>query len=284
MNKLRIHFQLKELDKIVPWGQEPHLCLHWFGLTDGLLWIDVGTQTIYEYNEEANAYFGQKCRYNDYQISRFLEDFSHTFRYVGESIPEKLYYSLEEIDEKSDEWRRCHEEEEDTVFERFFDEEYCAFCDWWWNRGFDSGHLIGGPHIRCFRCREKLKILWESTFQTDSGKSIWTSPKGSFEMPYKEFVSAVTDFFNSFFKAMDKQVEKAVKKDWGSVALDKQRLLEENEERKSEFSKAVALLKNTNENTDWDKVMMLYEKMENELKIGDVYGSVEKREEKNHSQ
>lgn len=50
------------------------------------------------------------------------------------------------------------------------------------------------------------------------------------------------------------------------------------------FSKAVALLKNTNENTDWDKVMMLYEKMENELERGDVYGSVEKREEKNHSQ
>lgn len=31
MNKLKINFQLQELDKIVTWGQEPHLCLHWFG-------------------------------------------------------------------------------------------------------------------------------------------------------------------------------------------------------------------------------------------------------------
>ena len=46
-NTLKINFQLQELDKVMPWGTN----MHWFGLTDGLLWINVGEQTIYEYNE-----------------------------------------------------------------------------------------------------------------------------------------------------------------------------------------------------------------------------------------
>lgn len=262
---LKINFKLKKLDKIEPFGQESHRSLHWFGLTDGLLWIEVGTQTIYEYSEEANDFFGSCGRYNEYQIARFLEDFTHIFRYVGESVPEKLYQNIDRFGERSEQWRISHEEEEDALFDLFFDEEYCTLCEWWWNRGFDSGHLIGGPEIYCFRCGEKIKILWESTFQTGSGKSIWTAPKGCFEMPYEEFISSVTFFLHSFFDAMDEQVENAVKRDWGSIELDKQRLLEENEKRKSDFLGAIDLLKNTDEYTDWDKVMALYEKMEHEL-------------------
>ncbi len=263
MSGLKINFKLKELDEIMPWGQEPHLSLHWFGLTDGLLWINAGTQTIYEYSDEAADYFGNYIRYNDYQISRFLEDFFGIFRYVGESIPEKLYNSIDELAQKTDKWnaRYDEEDEEDEVYDRWFYEEYCVFCEWWWNRMFDSGHLVGGPVIGCFRCGEKIKILWESTFQTDNKKSIWTAPKGSFEMPYKEFVSSVTDFFHSFFEAMDRQVKNAVNRDWGNVELDKQRLLEENEERKSAFLKMIAQLESPNGDTDWDKIMMLYEKM-----------------------
>lgn len=267
MNKLKINFQLQELDKIVPWGQEPHLSLHWFGLTDGLLWIDVGTQTIYEYNEDAINYFGSSNRYNDYQICRFLEDFFHTFRYVGESIPEEMYHSLDEFDAKMEKWKECHIDEEDTVFDKFYFDEYCALGEWRWNRIFDSGHLVGGPGIGFFRCGEKIKILWESTYKLDNGNSIWTAPKGCFEMPYDEFVLSVTDFYHSFFTAMDRQVQNAVMKEWGNISLDKQRLIKENSERKSAFSKDMSFLTNSNENTDWNKVKVLYAKMENEINL-----------------
>ena len=77
MNRFKINFQLQELDKVMPFGER----LHWFALTDGLLWIDAGTQTIYEYSEAAQAYFGSDIKYNDYQIARFLEDFFGIFRY-----------------------------------------------------------------------------------------------------------------------------------------------------------------------------------------------------------
>ncbi|MDE5590379.1 MAG: hypothetical protein K2J60_14770, partial [Acetatifactor sp.] len=49
MNNLKINFQLKELDKVKPFGEDADRSLHWFGLTDGFLWINAGTQTLYEY-------------------------------------------------------------------------------------------------------------------------------------------------------------------------------------------------------------------------------------------
>lgn len=86
-------------------------------------------------------------------------------------------------------------------------------------------------------------------------------------MLYDEFALSVTDFYHSFFAAMDRQVQKAVMKEWGNILLDKQRLLKENSERKSAFSKDMSFLTNLNENTDWNKVKVLHAKMENEINL-----------------
>ena len=46
----RINYILKKPNTIGPWGEtEKHL--HWYGLTDGLLWINAGDSVIYEYAE-----------------------------------------------------------------------------------------------------------------------------------------------------------------------------------------------------------------------------------------
>lgn len=266
MSGFRINFQLQELDKIVPWGEEPHLSLHWFGLTDGLLWLTAGAQTIYEYSGAAKDYFESSLRYNEYQISRFLEDFLGIFRFVGEAVPKELYDRLDRFDTELEKWQECHWDEEDEVYEQFFDEEYCRLGQWRWDRTFDSGHLVGGPLLGFFRCGERLKILWESTFRLENGESIWTAPKGSFELPYDEFVLSVTEFFHSFFAAMGRQVEAAAAKEWGSVSLDKQRLLEEHEERREGFAKELLFLTSPEKSTDWDNVRRLCAKMEEELK------------------
>ncbi len=267
MNKLKINFRLKELDKIVLWGQAPHLYLDWFGLTDGLLWINVGTQTIYEYTDEANNYFGHHSKYNDYQISRFLEDFFNTFKYVGESIPEWFYNSLGVFDTKLEKWRDLYLNEDEEIYKRFLFDEYSVLGQWKWDRTFDSGYLVGGPVIGCFKCGKKIKILWKSSHKLDNGKSIWTSPEGSLELSYDDFILSVSEFLNSFFIAMDSQIEKAVIKEWGSVLLDKQRLLKENNERKIRFSKDLSFLTGSIVNTDWNKIGILYSKMQNEIKL-----------------
>ena len=84
-------------------------------------------------------------------------------------------------------------------------------------------------------------------------------------MPYKTFVSEVKNFFADFFTEMDKQVENAVKKDWGKVKLDKKRLVEEHKERKEMFYQRIAFFDNCDKNTDWKKIDELHKKLLSEL-------------------
>lgn len=264
MEKFKINFRLQDLDKICPWGSGENLILHWFGLTDGQLWINAGNQTIYEYSEAAKNYFS--CpQYNDYQISRFLEDFSDTFRYISESISGSLYDEITKFEAKTNKWKESHIEDEDEIFELFFDNEYEPLTRWFFDRIFDSGYLVGGPRIACFRFKNKIKLLWESSYQLENGESIWTAPVGIVEMSYEKFVLSVTKFYESFFSAMDKQVENAVAKDWGNVSLDKERLIKENKERKSDFFDNIKFLTYPVENTNWDRIKELYDRMKTEL-------------------
>lgn len=264
MNNFRIHFQLKSLDEIMPFGSKEDWRLHWFGLTDGLLWLDVGEQTLYEYSAQAQAYWGGP-RYNDYQIARFLEDFFTTFRYVGESIPKELYDALPQFETQTKAWLK-HLDEDDKSFDHLYN-QYCELGEWYASRSFDSGHLTGGLHISCFRWGEKLKIIWESDFLLEDGSPIWTAPSGNFEMLYEDFVASITDFFAHFSVAMDRQIEDALAKQWQNIFLDKKRLVEENQERKTKFLQDISQLQTPHINTDWQRIMNLYTRLKDDTKI-----------------
>lgn len=261
----RINFQLRELDKIIPWGDKKAGNLHWFALTDALLWITAGESAIYEYSEAALEQWKEyenNPKYNDYYLSRFLEDFSHTFAYIRESIPRYLYDIAEDFCKLTDSWKESHYDDEDEVFEKFFDNEYLQLTEWFFERVFDSGHLIGGPLIGCFRCEDMIKVYWESDYLLENGKSIWKCPKGVCELKYTEFCKEIKDFFNRFYAEMDKQVELALSKDWGNIELDKNRLSQENMERKIGFDKQIAFLDKDCNKTDWEKVKRAYEELE----------------------
>lgn len=259
MKQLKINFNLQEPDKIAPFGEKPDFSLHWFGLTDGLLWINAGEQTIYEYTKEAHDYFGTDIRYNDYQLARFLEDFFDTFRYINESIPLEFYNGIEEFSTKTMRWKESHFNDDDDLFDRFYDEKYIPLTEWYHERSFDSGHLTGGPYIGCFRHNEKIKIVWESDYRLESGNSIWTSPKGVFELYYDDFFLSVSEFLDCFFAAMDEQVKQAVAKDWGEITIDKSRLVAEHKKRKQNFYLQLSYLnQNSANNTDWKKIISIF--------------------------
>ena len=261
-NTFKINFQLIDPDKVMLWGDT----IHWFGLTDGLLWITAGDKSIYEYSDEVMEYYENKTnKYNDYQISRFLEDFSELFEHISESVPEKYYADPFSFDETANKCLELHYDDEDDLFDTFYDNEYRAFIGWLWDRTMDSGHLVCGPHISCVRCGEKIKLIWFAEEKNSDGVNMWSTPKGCFEMPYKTFVSEVKNFFADFFTEMDKQVENAVKKDWGKVKLDKKRLVEEHKERKEMFYQRIAFLDNCDKHTDWKKIDELHKKLLSEL-------------------
>ena len=61
---------------------------------------------------------------------------------------------------------------------------------------------------------------------------------------------------------MRKQVEFAVAKDWEKVKIDKQRQIEEHQERKDNFYSSLALLEQDPvEKTDWSEIKQLLKRM-----------------------
>lgn len=260
-----IHFKLRELEKIEPFGRKPEQQLHWFGLTDGDLWLTFGNETIYKYSKEAMDYWENKpTPYNDYYLSRFIEDFTKLFDKISETIPEIFYdltQNLKEFHTEADKMLDLSETDEVSKCNFNF-EEYEKLTSWLYDRTLDSGHLIGGPHLSFFRKNDKLRIVWDTEHRLDNGISLWAAKNGSLEMDYTDFVNTIKSFGRSFFVEMEKQVKLSIEKDWGQVMIDKQNLAMEHEKRKIDFDSSVELLEQASApKTDWAEI----EQMRNKL-------------------
>lgn len=264
-----INFKLKELDQISPWGQEPELSLHWFGLTDGYLWLTFGNETIYEYSKEAAEYHEiESIPYNDYQLSRFIEDFTELFDQIRESIPSVLYdltKDLAQFHSDARKWLDIHTSDEEDYSDFYFD-EYDKLISWTYQRTFDSAHLIGGPHLSFFRRNDKIRIVWDTEHTLENGMSLWTAKDGHLEMDYADFVAKIKVFGLSFFAEMGKQIESTLAKEWGNIKIDTQRLVEEHQEREEDFFAALSLLQQEPiDKTNWEEIGQLFDQMEREM-------------------
>lgn len=135
-----INFKLKELDKIVPWRGESGASLHWFGLTDGYLWLTFGEETIYKYSKEIIDHWGDiTTPYVDYQLSRFIEDFTGLFENIAEPVPEEFYdltKDLEKFQSEVKNWLDKIDLDKDSLSEEYF-EAYDALISWTSNRTLD---------------------------------------------------------------------------------------------------------------------------------------------------
>ena len=230
------------------------------------MWIDVGDSVIYEYLEAHADHDGMPVKYNDYQLSRFLEDFFNILPYVAESILEYLYDSVDTHERDLLRWEALYLEKSDEEFSRFAEEQYEPLHDWFYHRSFDSGHLICGPLIGCFRFGERLKLMWDSDRLNDGRTSIWKYPMGTHEIRYSEFVAEISRFFDSFFRDMDNQVAKVVTGGIPGVHVDTDALVRENIQRRHFFEQKVnALTSEDRIHTDWDAVKRYFDKMMSEI-------------------
>jgi hypothetical protein len=265
-----INFKLKELDKIEPVGREGDLKTSWFWLTDADLWLDFGDNILYEYSKKAMLYFGDKpTPYNDYPLVRFIEDFTFLFKQINESVPDTIYNLTADLPnflKYAEKWLAIYDTDENEYSDFYF-EEYENLIRWIYDRSFDSGHIQGGPHIYFFRNNENLRISWETEDTIADGIDLWTAKDGSLEIDFSEFIKQVKTFGKAFFSQMNEQVNLAVQKDWGNIQLDKNRLIEEHNERESEFYSQLSLLEGIeNIKTDWRKIEKLIKRMDDELK------------------
>lgn len=263
----RINYVLKKPDKIVPWGGEKKT-LHWFGLTDGLLWINAGDSVIYEYSEPHPDAFGIQVDYNDYQLSRFIEDILELTPVISDSVPESLFDVIESLSDDLQAWKAMYIDKSDEEFDHFYDEYYLPLSEWFYDRFFDSGHLVCGPLIGFFRCGDKLKLIWDSE-PLEDGTEIWKSPRGIYEIDYQGFVSEVSRFISAFTTDMDNQIDDVVRNGIPGVFADTDALVCENTQRKETFEHQLSYLyTERNQGIDWNRIHDLYEMMCNELGKG----------------
>lgn len=265
-----INFRLKNVTEIVPCGQEPNQTLSWFWLTDGELWLNFENTTIYEYSKEALNHFGNKLTpYNDYYIVRFIEDFTELFEKISETIPERFYEltkNLEGFKDDSKKWLDIYDTDENEYPDFYFD-EYYKLISWVNERTLNSGHLNGGPHLSFFRRNDKVKIIWETDYILENGVSLWTAKNGSSEMNYIDFVNQIKKFGEDFFFKMDKQIEVTLSKKFENVQIDKQRLIDEHQERKEFFFTNLKLLEQKQtKKTNWDEIEQTYIRLLEKIK------------------
>jgi hypothetical protein len=268
--KLLIDFKLKNVDDIAPWGSGQNENMHWFGLTDSNYWLNLGESKLYEYSQLfLQRHNIEGMNYVDYNLIRFIEDFTQLFEIITESIPDDFYTivkdheSLSTFYQSSKKWLDEIGEDDSVDVDTYYD-RYDLLIEWLYSRHLTSIHLIGGPSVGFYRYKDRIKIIWDANDKTEEGFDIWTAKSGNMEISYSDFISEIKDFGNRFFTAMDKQVEVAINKDWGTVRIDKQRLVEENNERKIEFYNQVELLTEPKQKeTDWILIRTLIDEMNN---------------------
>ena len=260
-----INFVIKSPDEIIPFGDDKKY-LSWFGLTDGILYINAGNDVIYEYSQAALDLWKNEFKYNDYYLSRFFEDISEIFAYIAAPVPRFFYEKINDFPQTANKWNIIYSEKNDDEYYDFLDNKYEFLTGWYYSRMIDSAHLKGGPRIYFFRCGGKITIKWESDSELENGGNIWTSPCGIYELDYSEFVSEIKRAVNSFLGDMDEQIVRAAEHPPENVIIDKEKLVEENFHRKESFLQKLSFFDDIKNipgdlydiDPDWNRIALLY--------------------------
>ena len=75
--------------------------LHWFGLTDGWYWIDIGHHELLRLHESVDRLDDPKLPYVDYYVVRLWEDLLDVLPVVLDPVPLDLFALLADRDKTS---------------------------------------------------------------------------------------------------------------------------------------------------------------------------------------
>lgn len=280
------HFQLNPIAKIKPWGQKEKPILHWFGLSDGRYWIQIGETEVFRYSKRFLAAYppqdsasvaGSFQPHVDYYIVRLWEDILAMVPDILDPLPTPLLERLEPIDEwlhwcqKAEKWREdaremCSEEESDARGDLL-----CAALDWWWKRDLYTGPITFSPGIHFWSDGQLIHCLWDSRhsrFQEDI--PLWEAIYGSTAIPMTTFMDAVTSFNERFIAAMAERV-KTVQAFWSrpEIALDFAQLAREHVQRSEHFARRMAEIPSrAKAANEWEQSLEAIKAIENDPHFG----------------
>lgn len=200
MSEPLFDFRLRPLDEIQPWGAPDDPNLHWFALSDGCYWLNVGGQRLLEYSEQLQAEFGFP-RYCDYQVVRLHEDMLGMLPEVLAPVPPELREFAERGREYLDAWASPPESGADADWDRLD-----HALTWLGRRTLDSLYLSPGAHIWMWSDERDVHIQWDNRGIHAHGVPAWSAGCGSFSLSRVDFVDEVKGFHTRFMLQMAERV------------------------------------------------------------------------------
>jgi hypothetical protein len=243
-----IDFTLLPIAKIQPWGQPGDLSLHWFGLTDGYYWIEVGENKLFEYSEDAQA--AGACRFCEYQVVRLHEDLLEMLPHILEPVPDTLAQYLS--GNTAVEWRAafaawCDRDNDRLDMDRF-DQVVDAATTWSGARRLDSAYLSPSADIVIWSDIESVYLEWDNRDRLFLGKPAWSALRGSYKIPRADFIAEVRSFNKRLMDQMSDRVHEVLAGALGpSINIDMPALVREHEQR----SRALESALRHQQQTDW---------------------------------
>lgn len=191
------------MDEIEAWGTPDSPRLHWFGLTAGYYFLEVGDQKIFWYSEAACRQQGWAFPPTpagfelavSYQVCRLFEDIGAILPSVMEPVPEDIA-SLVDTAESQRDWQEFVERwdwEDDTE----------AGLLWLSHRTLDTGYLRAGPSPVCWRVGDTIKLRCDDRSTLLDGVKIWSNKVVEFTQPVDAFVADVQRFGDALLMQMD---------------------------------------------------------------------------------
>lgn len=242
-------FHLTALDQIVPWGGSDDPNLHWFGLSDGQYWMNVGEAKLFEYDSAVRA--SGAPQFCDYQVVRLHEDVVEIVPYVLEEVPLDLRRFINvDFDQAWDSyWHAWRDLPESIVSE---DEhldliEFGTF--WQGQRTLDSLYLSPPANIRLWSDAECVHIQWNNRDRKFREQLAWTAMVGTYTLTRDAFVEEVLSFHERFMRAMDERVNEVIAGALPkSIRIDIGGLVREQQERVASVNRSKLM---RSPRTDW---------------------------------
>jgi hypothetical protein len=253
-------FQLTALGRVVPWGGSDNPNLHWFGLSDGSYWMNVGEAKLFEYSGAAQALGAP--RFCDYQVARLFEDVLEIAPYVLEEVPRELRAFIEfEVDRPWDNpwhaWR-------DLPGSLVADDEHADLLEfgatWLGQRTLDSLYLSPPANIRMWSDAKNVYIQWDNRKRQFDNKPTWSATAGTHALSREAFVDEVLSFHARFMSEMGHRVERVIAGELpSSIRIDLDGLVREQRERSASADRNVLV---RSPGTDWARVRKAIARLE----------------------
>ena len=199
------NFTLIPLDQIGPWGSpdDPHL--HWFGLTDGEYWLEVGDSKLFEFSSQVQAIHGVG-RYCSYYVVRLHEDILEMVPHILEPVPPAFvpYISGESgraWQATAKAWIEESEEYSDFQWETVL---------WSGRRKLDNGYITQPANIHFWSDESTVHIEWDNTRRKIDGEPAWSATRGSYQLSREDFLQEVRSFHDRLMEQMRERVKQVI--------------------------------------------------------------------------